>query len=327
MKSGTKRRDLEFPSLTWPNEVVLSPDSRLIIAVDRSDGVTVRETATGKVAASWLVKFPWGGSSQPEGAGSVSALAVSPDGRTLATACNLTGTTTMGGIKLWDLDTREELHRIWVHTKSQLSALAFSRDGKRLASGGMQDGAILVWDVAEVTARPRPKALELTDKERDELWNRLGDADAAKGRAALARLARAGDAAADFIAARLKDVPRSERPLPKRLEGLIADLDNDDYETRERATKELAAGDVKVADALRQRLKDGKASPEARRRMEKVLAQFEVPEERATSPVLQWLRATEVLERLGTPEARKVLEKIAAVDGPIADDAKAALER
>jgi Tol biopolymer transport system component len=328
MKSGTKRRDFEFQTFTWPREVVFSPNSRLIVAPDWSDRVYVREIATGKVATSWEVKFPWGGAGQPEGLGSVSALAVSPDGRTLATACNLTGTTTMGGIKLWDLDSGEELHRIWVHTKSQISALAFSRDGKRLASGGMQDGMILVWDVADVTTRPRPKALELTDKERGELWDRLADADAAKGRAALAKLARVGDAAADFIAARLKDLPQSGRALAdKRLEALIADLDNDDYETRERATKELAAAAAKVADVLRQRLRDGKVSPEARRRMEKVLAGVEARDQGANDRVLQWLRAAEVLERIGTPAARKVLEKIAAVDGPIADDAKAALER
>jgi WD40 repeat protein len=53
-------------------------------------------------------------------------------------------------------------------------------------------------------------------------------------------------------------------------------------------------------------------------------------EERVRSsggPVLQGLRALEVLERVGTPETRKIMEKIAESDGPLADEAKASLRR
>jgi WD40 repeat protein len=72
--------------------------------------------------------------------GPVHAIALSPDGKTLASAgADKT-------IKLWDLATGKEPRTLLGH-KREVLALAFSPDGKTLASGG-EDRTVRLWDLA-----------------------------------------------------------------------------------------------------------------------------------------------------------------------------------
>jgi WD40 repeat protein len=327
VKTGAKR--LEIPLRERLRNLVFSPDGRLLLTSDWDHSrVCVRETATGKEVRSWVAAYPWNGEEAQAIPSWIDALAVSPDGRTVAAGVSPNGTNPRAALMLWDAESGQELRRFPLEGKSQVDSLAFSRDGKRLASGGMRDGMVVVWDVADVTGRPRPKALDLTERERDDLWERLADGDAAKGRDGLARLARGGDGAARLIAARVKDLPAAPGALTaKRLAELLKELDSDDFETREAATRELAAADAKAGDELRRLLKADKLSAEVRRRIESAVEQIDTRSSGVGGPALRWLRAVEVLERVGTPEARKVLKKIAAADGPIADEAHASLER
>ncbi|MEW6291661.1 MAG: hypothetical protein AB1545_17660, partial [Thermodesulfobacteriota bacterium] len=72
--------------------------------------------------------------------GSVSAVAFSPDGKTLASGSR------DNTLRLWDVATGEARQVFTGHTGS-VSAVAFSPDGKTLASGS-GDNTLRLWDVA-----------------------------------------------------------------------------------------------------------------------------------------------------------------------------------
>jgi hypothetical protein len=109
-----------------------------------------------------------------------------------------------------------------------------------------------------------------------------------------------------------------------RVAGLIADLDSDHFADRDGAGKALASLGNAVVPELRRALK-GKPSPEAARRLRQLL---EGSEGWPAEELRAW-RALEVLERIGTDEARQVLQGLA--DGPagarLAQGAKDSLGR
>jgi squalene-hopene/tetraprenyl-beta-curcumene cyclase len=81
-------------------------------------------------------------------------IAFSPDGRLIASggmAAIVEGKRVDGEVKIWELRTGKELQTFRGHTGA-VGALAFSADGKTLASGGARfDGKVRLWDVAAGT--------------------------------------------------------------------------------------------------------------------------------------------------------------------------------
>jgi WD40 repeat protein len=224
----------------------------------------------------------------------VTALCYSPDGRRLA----LGGED--GTVRVHDTATGRELMRR-NGGQGAIAAVAFSPDGRLLASGGL-DGLVLVWQAPA----PPPRQKSLPAARRWSLWDRLaGDAAAAAG--AMAELCDAPAGAVELVRQHLAELVQG--PDAARMDRLIRELDGDEFEVRERAQKELAAVGAAAEDRLRKALRTA-SSPELRRRLQRLLAPLR--EGAVATQRLRAVRAVEVLEHVGTPAARRLLEELAA---------------
>jgi WD40 repeat protein len=246
----------------------------------------------------------------------VSAVAFAPDGRTVATSDQ------NGGVFLWELGTGGQRH----HFKSPpggVSLLAFSPDGRMLAAGKRGERFLLVWDVTGLGGPSRPRPEKYADKVLEGLWGDLAAPDAARASKACWRLAEVPGQAVPLLRARLRPAPASD---PRLLDQLIADLSSNRFTVREKATRELARlGEV--AEPLLRKALAGNPPLEAVRRMNRLL---EAITSRSLSPdVVQALRAVEVLEHVGTTEARAALRVLAggAAGHPVTEEARATLRR
>jgi hypothetical protein len=94
---------------------------------------------------------------------------------------------------------------------------------------------------------------------------------------------------------------------PKRLERLVADLDAPAFLARQKAADELAALGMPALRAIKAVLA-GKPSLELTRRAEQLA---EILEAKLRGETVQRVRAVQTLERIGTVEARAVLEQLA----------------
>jgi hypothetical protein len=113
---------------------------------------------------------------------------------------------------------------------------------------------------------------------------------------------------------------------PKAIARLIADLDSDRFETRQEAFRQLdKLGEAAMA-AMRKALA-ADPSAEVRKRLEELLEKQK--KAGISSELLRAVRAVEVLERMGSAEAKEVLQTLAKGTGTDrrTQEAQAALER
>jgi hypothetical protein len=106
------------------------------------------------------------------------------------------------------------------------------------------------------------------------------------------------------------------------------DLDTNQFAVRESAKQELEKLGEIAAPACRKALEQ-KPSVEARRRLEALLEKQSREWQNPSSERLRTLRAVEVLEHIGTPEARQVLETLAkgAPEARLTQEAAESLQR
>src|SRR5262249_50491424 len=195
-------------------------------------------------------------------------------------------------VRLWEVATARQRLRLEGH-QANVGALAFSADGKLLASGS-RDTTALLWDLsAPLDARAGP----LSDAGLEGLWGDLDSDDVARAYRAVRALTAAPARALPLFRARLRAVAR---PDEKGLERLLADLDSRRFAVRQKAGRELAELGAFAAPALRKVLA-GSPSVELRRRVERVLAALDGP-----GP-LRSLRAVGMLELARTAQARPLL--------------------
>jgi RNA polymerase sigma factor (sigma-70 family) len=282
------------------NSLAFAPDSKTLASTGWADkSVRLWDAELGASLCEW-----------PCGSGH-GVVTFSPDGRTLAWG----GST---GIRLWEAASKKVRREFPSHA----GCLAFSADGRTLLSGS-GDTTALVWDVAGL-GRERAAPTALSEDRLRSLWNALGSTDAGEAGRAVWSLAADPQRSVPFLVGRLRDLPPVTEP--KRIPGLVADLDSPNFKTRQTAEGQLEALGKLAEPALRESLARP-ASLEVRRRIEKVLAKREVPA--LASEVVRALRALEALECVGSPEARRGLEEVArqAPERYYREQARAAAER
>jgi RNA polymerase sigma factor (sigma-70 family) len=242
-------------------------------------------------------------------------IAYAPDGRLIA--CLRHDAT----IRVYDVLTGEEVRRF--KDAALPMVIAYGPDGQTLASAGW-DTTITLWDVKDLAKR-KPARVEPLPRERlTALAADLEGGDAVKAYEAVRALVRVPDQAVPLL--REHFAKSGAAPGAERIAKLIAQLDDDEFAVRERASAELENVGAAAESALRRAL-EGKPSAEVHKRIEALLAKLSPsgasPERVAAS------RALEVLELAGTPEARRLINSLA--EGPagaaVTAEARETLER
>ncbi len=248
--------------------------------------------------------------------------AFSPDGQVLAVGGQ------EGHIQYWEVATGKWFNEFPGH-QGRIKGLLFSPDGRLLASGGA-DHTILLWDLRperlwrdkrDTAPIPKPDADELT-----RCWITLAKENPPRAHEAMAVLLAHPGVSLPLLDRHLQAVP----PVPaERLQTLIKDLESNAFNVRDRAKQELKKLNRAAEAALRQGLAK-KPALDVQRSLEQLLEEIR-SDEVGLPPGdrLRTLRAIRVLEALGTPEARKILERLAGGTpevGPT-QQARAALKR
>jgi hypothetical protein len=211
-------------------------------------------------------------------------------------------------IRLWELASKKEIGSIRNRDDGSKTAslgavrtIAFAPDGRTLATGHA-DSTILLWDA---TLRGGQRAGALTGTEVEALWSDLAGADAPRAYAAIWRLVDDPERSLPLLKEHVKPVA----PADEALRAVLNDLDSDQFKTREAAAVKLQKLGEQIEGALRESLATN-PSLEKRRRIEAVLTRLD-PAVPLTGETLRAMRAIQVLERIGSQEARKTLELLA----------------
>jgi RNA polymerase sigma factor (sigma-70 family) len=281
--------------------LALSPGGCWLYSGSYDHMICVWESRTGKLCR--VLKH------QEKGFSSVNAVALSGDGTLLAAALGDEGKESL--VHLWDVLTGKKIAALAGH-RGKVTSLAFAPNGRRLASAST-DTTILVWDVAGLTA---DRATQ-NEKALAPLWDDLA-ADAPRAYAAVCQGAAAGNDAVTVLERKLKPIAGVDR---EKFNDWVRQLDSEQFADRERASQALANLGLAAEPLLRQTASRA-TSVEVRARVNRLLSRLETDGRRS-------LYALEILETIGSPQARRLLAQLAkgSADAPLTRKAAAALKR
>jgi hypothetical protein len=253
-----------------------------------------------------------------------SALAFSHDGRLLAADDGgkqffhgSIGSKSLGAnVGLWDSLTGERQSTLSGHT-APVHCLAFSPDGKTLASGSA-DHTVLIW---KTPPRKEAKPAPATAEQMQRAWDDLGADDAAVAHQAGIKMILSPEPAVALIRTKARPAVGVDRD---KIAPLIKDLDSPRFQVREQAARQLEAMRDLAEPALRTALANA-PSLEVKRRLDFLLEKAAV-----NSPAqVHQLRILTVLERIADPDARRVLESLSrgSSDSRFTQEAQASLRR
>jgi RNA polymerase sigma factor (sigma-70 family) len=282
-----------------PHKTALSPDGRLL-----SYGATPAYSALVSVETGKSViplDIGWG------------IIRFSPDGRMLAY-----GDYDVPFVRVFETATGKERQR-FEGIRGGIFTLAFGPDSKTLTSGN-RDSTALIWDLGAVPADTRG----LTKEHVEACWTDLaGDAD--KAWQATRKLAAMPERSVPLLREHVRPIAAADN---QNIARLVADLDSDKFAVRDRAGAELDKLGETVAAICRKTL-DAGPSPEVRRRLTTLLDKIATEEWKPPPDRLRALRAVEVLERIGTADAKQLLQTLAngVPDASLTREAKDSLQR
>jgi RNA polymerase sigma factor (sigma-70 family) len=281
-----------------------TPDGRYLLVGYYSNSVTFLNAVTGEVARTVPVQSNY-----------IRAVAASPDGRLFAVSGD------GPKVGLYEMATGRLVQEFEGHGAGVWS-VAFAPDGRSLVSGSF-DGTALVWDLAG-QALAKKRGGPLTETDLIASWQNLASTDAAAAYKAVLQLASDPQQAVPLLKRELAGADPADA---KSVAKLLAELDDDHFDVREKASRELAKlGKAVVADLRREREKT--QSFEVRRRLDALLEKLDGSSEKVDE-TLRSQRMVAVLELAATTEAKELLEHLSK-KGPNDDwrrQAKSALDR
>lgn len=300
---ATGKKRVQFDALMTCTGALFSPDGRHLAAWDAVGNIFVFDVRLGTI----IRRMQASEAEAPE-----LVVAFSADGKRLAAGDD------DGGILVWDLSTGDALATFDRH-EAGVTGLAFSPDGRWLASTS-QDGTTLVWGVPGVA---RAKQADPVVGGFDEAIKLLASSDPTHAQRAMEYLYRRPADAIKLFQERIA-IPHATPDA--KIASLLAELGNDDFPVRQAAMKDLEAIGGEAVPALREAAEKS-PSPEVRKLAGELMGRFESAVLRAEE--LRVLRAVEVLEGIGSADARALLAKWSA--GPkghrMTNEAAAALAR
>jgi dipeptidyl aminopeptidase/acylaminoacyl peptidase len=346
---ATGKQRGRLPRSAWSRGLPLtfSPDGKRIAAARPDGTVGVWDAEGGRELHSL-----------PAGKTAVRLLAFTPSGRDLA-ACERGGV-----VRVWDMATARQRRTVQMPAGHDLTCGFFTPDGRALLTGGV-DGTVRLWEmasgkerhcfpglgdqVANAALTPDGQAVAIVGADNRALvravgglapaegilgaaprpkdvptaWEDLTAPDAARAYRAVAALAERRAQAVAYLKERLKPAAVADA---KEIARLIGDLNSASFAKRQKAMKALASLH-EVAEGALETVLQGNPPAELRLRVQQLLERIKrggAPAER-----LRTLRAVEVLEMIGTAEARHVLRNLArgAARDLLTEQARAALER
>ena len=333
-KSGEPRQRLEGVADTAAIDWALSSDGKLYAS---GDHVTFRvwNTETGALVRTVAAK------NQIRDFGTYAPIRFSHDGKYLCVANNAPNA---GYVSIWDVADGLELSRfpfqgdtmemspdgrlfvagsgdcfdLWADNK--IDSIQFketfphqvqcSPDGKTLAfycvsRDGKATGTIQMVPFPFLGDDTAPTG-RLSAADEADLWTGLCSPNLSRRRYVTTIFKAHADQAVTLLQGKIKPVPEADR---KRILDLIDKLDDDDFERREAAMKDLQSEAFRFEPLLRETVKNCEAG-ERRNRLTHVLKA--AAEQPVPAGLVVDQHIIELLEALATPAARTLLEQLAA---------------